>query len=268
MNYKLIILTNQIIEEEKPVLITESRAIFKQLKTLSSSEKVSFKLNFESLNLGQVLYGNSKQESAIIQKKNAKIVLKFYSVIKKVVKLAKKLQLNFDGTFYVDRLDEKKNNNDFIIESLLDIDFNGGNKYEKIISHASDFLAKENAINNMCDFKDNKCVSCRERNIDRVIGCCQKNCKFTHTGTCTVKNIACKLYMCDYQENRGYHFSPYHHPILKRYFNIIQRFICTALLFKSLEYQVKALKITKWVSVFVIWFAVISFILRTILLFV
>ena len=254
MEFKVIELTD---ENQKYIKIDSTKNCLNELKNLrvmsdKTPEKIRFCIDFKELNLGTKLYGSSKSESIILQANNCKIVLKLYKIVKKSFSIAKsllkKLKIEFDECIYVKGLSEKKNNNDFLISSMLDIDFNKGKKYEKIISHASDFLNLENIIHNMCDFKDNKCLSCRERNIDRVIGCCQKNCKFTHTGTCTVKNIACKLYMCDYIENKGYHFSPYYHPILKRYFNIIQRFACTAVLFRSLETQVKIIKASKYIT--------------------
>lgn len=273
MEYKVNNLTD---ENQKYIKIDLTKNCINELNSLKNSiaeksenqinianDEIRFCIDFNDLNLGTKLYGNSKEASSILQSQNCKIVLKIYKVIKKsfslAMKLSKKFNLKVSETIYIKNLDKKRNNNDFLISSMLDIDFNKGNRYEKIISHAADFLALENNIHNMCDFRDNKCLSCRERNIDRVIGCCQKNCKFTHTGTCTVKNIACKLYMCDYIENKGYYFSPYFHPILKRYFNIIQRFACTAVLFRSLETQVKIIKWTKYLtySAFLIIIAVI-----------
>lgn len=244
MEFKIVELTDKNIDFIK---IDKAGTFASKIKGLTEGSKVNFMLDYDDLNLDLKLYGSSKEESKKIQAFNANIVLEMYGYTLKAVKLALKLKLDFDGQIFVENLQLKKNNNDFLISAMLDIDLNKGNKYEKIISHASDFLNYENIINNMCDFKDNKCVSCRERNIDRVIGCCQKNCKFTHTGTCTVKNIACKLYMCDYIENKGYYFSPYHHPILKRYFSLVQRFACKAVLFKSLETQVKIIKASKFV---------------------
>jgi len=227
--------------------ISKSKDLLKKLKEfINDKNNINLKLSFNTLCLGTKLYGNSKEESKIIQKNNCKDILKLNSICEKVVKLLIKSKVDFNGKIFVENLEGKKNNNDFLIQSLLNLKFNKyKSKMEQIITFSSDYLSKENNLNNMCDFKDNKCVSCRERNIDRVIGCCQKNCKYTHTGICNVKNISCKLYMCDYVENRGYYFSPYYLPITKKYFSLTQRFFSTCLLFKSLEFQSKVLRYCK-----------------------
>lgn len=203
-------------------------------------------LGFDELNLNQKLYGNSKKESSKIQKNNTKILLKLFSKIKKSIKFLIKNNIDFNNEIYIENLSSKKNNNDILLAGFLDIEFNNtGNKYEKIIAYTCDFLGSENNLNNMCDFKENKCVSCQERNIDRVIGCCQKNCKFVHSGICNVKNVSCKLYMCDYVENKGFYFSPYYQPLLKKYLLFTQIVACRCMLFKSLDFEIKTLKITK-----------------------
>ena len=245
MNYKLIILTNQINEDKKPILITAGKAIFKQLKTLSQNTKVSFKINFESLNLGQVLYGNSKQESIKIQKKNAKIVLKLYAVVKKVVKLVKKLKLDFDGTIYVDRLDEKKNNNDLMLISMLNVDFNTNclKKMKVAYEGACDFFDAENSLNKMCDFHDNHCTKHRDKGIDKTTGCCPNFCKIRVPGApCAHKNLACKIFMCDYLINeKGYYFTPNTVPVLKKNMTALERATCFGSLCRTEKKSLKNL---------------------------
>lgn len=218
-----------------------------------TNKKINLSLSFDDLNLGQKLYGNSKQESSVIQKKNCKFILKLFSKVKKTIKFLIKNKIDFNETIFIEKLQEKKNNNDILLAGFLDIEFNKtGKKYEKIISYSCDFLSRENNLNNMCDFSENKCVSCRERKIDRAIGCCQKNCKFVHEGVCKVKNISCKLYMCGYVEDRGFYFSPYYQPLLKKYFLFTQIVACRCMLFKSLDFEVKTLKATKVISLLIL----------------
>ena len=232
--------------------INLEKSCFKNFKNIFNENRedksINLKLDFNTLNLGQKLYGNSKIESKNIQKNNCNLVLKVFSICKKIISFLLKNNIEFNGVFFIENLSQKKNNNDYLIISLLNLKFNDKkNKMNSIITYSCDFLNMENNINNMCDFRDNKCVSCRERNIDRIIGCCQKNCKFAHAGVCNVKNISCKLYMCDYLENKGYYFSPYYHPILKKHLSLVQRFVCTFMLFKSLDFQVKTLKFSKFI---------------------
>lgn len=257
-------LLEQNESDEKFIQIDDFKSTIYEINhsNLKSDEIVKLKLDFSTINLGEKLYGNDKLQSKLIQKKNCNLILKIESICERVIKYLLKNNFKFDGVIYVNNLKLKKNNNDFLIESLLNLKFNKyKDKMAQIIIFSCDYLAKENSLNNMCDFRDNKCVSCRDRNIDRVIGCCQKNCKFAHTGVCDVKNISCKLYMCSYIENKGYYFSPYYLPITKKYLNLCQRFFSTCLLFKPLEYQVKVLKFVKFLP-----FIFIAIILMVIIL--
>ncbi|MBQ8424849.1 MAG: hypothetical protein IJX17_02365 [Clostridia bacterium] len=232
--------------------------VLKNNYSINKFEKINLKLDFEVLGLGKKLYGKSKEESKMIQKSNCKMILKLNKTCEKLIKFLIKNNIDFGNKIYIQNLKEKKNNNDFLIYSLLNLKFNKyKDKMAQIITFSCDYLNAENTINNMCDFRDNKCVSCRDRNIDRVIGCCQKNCKFAHTGVCNVKNISCKLYMCDYIENKGYYFSPYYLPITKKYFSLTQRFVSTCLLFKSLDFQTKVLKLSKFLPLIFIAFIIV-----------
>lgn len=188
--------------------------------------------------------------------------MRFFRKIKKAIKFLIKHKIDVP-CIYIENLDKKKNNNDILLKGFLDIEFGeDGRKYEKIISYTCDFLSGENGLNNMCDFRDNKCLSCRERKIERAIGCCQKNCKFVHAGVCNVKNVACKLYMCDYVENRGFYFSPYHQPLLKKYLMFSEILACRCMLFKSLDFEVKTLKITKFSTICMAMLVITLIVLR------
>lgn len=216
----------------------------------------AFSIGFETLNLGEKLYGNSKKQSVEIQRENARKIIKLFKTCVAIVKVLKRCKKDFDGTFYVAGLKEKKNNNDFMLMALLDTKFNYGifKRMGAAVVYACDYLDKENEINNMCDFKNNKCVSHRENNIDKNTGCCPSFCKYTECKTCTIKNISCKLFMCDYLEDRGYYFTPHTIPILRRHLSVLERFICTGMLFKTTKKTIKKLWFIRW---FLILFGVL-----------
>lgn len=222
----------------------------------------AIKIDFDIMCLGVKLYGNSKKESYAIQKYNCKKIIKLFKVCKKVVKVLKKKKVEFDGTFYVKGLDKKKNNNDLMIVGLLDIDLNYKfkDRLGMSVHYACDYLDKENSINNMCDFKDNKCVKHREKNIDRSTGCCPPFCKYTKCKTCTVKNLSCKLFMCDYLEEKGYKFSPHTVPVLKRHLNFFERFMSIGLLFKTTKKTIKILWLIRFliIAYWIIFIGLIS----------
>lgn len=204
-----------------------------------------------SICLDVKLYGNSKKESILIQKENCKKMIKLYKVCKKIVKKLRHKKIEFDGTFYVDNLKRKKNNNDFLLSAMLDIyfNFNAFKRLGKATEYTSDYIDKENSLNNMCDFKDNLCVSHRELNKTGCTGCCPSFCKYTKQGVCTVRNLSCKIFMCDYLENKGYYFTPNTIPILKLHLSPFERFNCFGLLFKPEKKVISRLWLARILSV-------------------
>ena len=229
MEFKL----EELSKKKSDIVLNLTKESLLTLKA-NLKERIVVELDFEAMNLGQKLYGSNKKESIEIQKKNCKQVLQFFKVCTKAVKLLKK-KTKFDGVFYVKNLSQKKNNNDFMIVSLLDIRFNKkpNQVLSKVVNDACDYLDMENEINNMCDFKDNLCVSHRERGLKGKTGCCPSFCKHTTAAVCKVKNLACKIFMCNFLEDRGYYFSVHSIPVMKKHMNYLERFCLAGLLFRT-----------------------------------
>ena len=204
-----------------------------------------------SICLNVKLYGNSKKESILIQKDNCKRIIKLYKVCKKIIKKLRHKKIEFEGTFYVNNLKNKKNNNDFMLSAMLDtyFNFNAFKRLGKATEYASDYIDKENSLNNMCDFKDNLCVSHRELGKKGCTGCCPSFCKYTKQGVCTVRNLSCKIFMCDYLEKKGYYFTPNTIPILKLHLSFFERFNCFGLLFKPEKKVISRLWLARILSV-------------------
>ena len=214
----------------KYVEINEKSSLETIKKELVDAKAVA--IDFDYLNLATKLYGDNKKASIAIQKANCNLMMKVFKTCKKVVKLLKKSKFEFDGTFYVKGLKDKKNNNDFMLSSMLDtaLNYNCFKRLGMAVHYSCDYLDMENTINNMCDFKDNKCVNHRENSIKKTTGCCPSFCKYTECTVCTVKNLSCKIFMCDYLEDRGYYFTPHTIPVLKRHLNIFERFMLETIL--------------------------------------
>ena len=216
----------------------------KDLKNeLKTAKFTDISVGFEYLSLGTKLYGDGKKASIKIQQENCKKVIDVYKACKKAVKLIKKLKIEWSGVFYIDGLKDKKNNNDLMLIALLDTHFNY-NIFKRLgsaVHYSCDYLDKENEINNMCDFKDNKCVKHRELNIDKKTGCCPSFCKYVDCKVCNVKNLSCKIFMCNFLEDRGYYFTPHTIPVLKKHLNIVERFMCFGLLFKTTKKTISRL---------------------------
>lgn len=203
-----------------------SKDCLKNLK-LNYKPDMLFEIDKTALNLGQCLYGKTKQESIEIQRKNCKQVLKLYAVCKKVIKFLKRKRHGFDGIFYTKNLSEKKNNNDFMLCAMLHVNFfvNPFKRLAASYKYAADYLDMENSLNKMCDFRDNKCTKHRDLNDDRTTGCCSKTiCRYTCNAPCPTWNLACKIIMCDYIiEKKGYYFTPHTVPIMCQHFTFVER---------------------------------------------
>lgn len=210
-----------------------------------------FSINSKDFALDVCLYGQNKKETIEIQKQNAKKITKIFKVCAKAVKILKKHK-TFDGCFYVEDLSNKKNNNELLLCAMLDLKFNVSpvKRISAAIGYASDFIDKENEINNMCDFKDNLCVCHRDNKKKGISGCCPSFCKYTKAGVCNQKCLACKIFMCDYLINtKGYYFTAHTIPVLTKHLTFIERFFCFGLLFKTHKQTTNRIWCVRWLEI-------------------
>ena len=137
----------EVKKKDKFLIVKDNDSLIDVKKNYKNGDKIL--LDFDYLNLGEKLYGNNKKETKIIQKKNAKDVVKVY---RKLCSLSRKIRrIGFDGIFYISNEKEKKNNNDLMLEGMINIHFSKNifTKMSKSMLVACDFLDAENRINNM-----------------------------------------------------------------------------------------------------------------------
>lgn len=218
------------------------------------SKNCLFEIEYNCLNLGTKLYGNNKEETKKIQSANCKTMIKIYRKIAKIIKISKRHKINFNNTFYIKNLTEKKNNNDFQLKLMLDLRFNNNvfTRYTKSILYACKYLDNELKTENMCDFRDNKCIKHRYRNFDRNTGCCPSNCKFLDCKGCKTQNLSCKLILCDYLIEKGFYFSPTTLPILAIQMNYIERIFTWGMFFKSTKKTYGFMRLVRVLEIFTI----------------
>lgn len=257
MEFKIVEKQN---DNEEFFEITNEKTCIKRAKTLSQKQNVF--VEFNTLNLGTTLYGKTKKESLLIQKDNCKKILAFYKIVKKVIKILIKKNL-FDGTIFVNNLSSKKNNNDIMLVGLLDCDFNTKLffKMKKSYEYACDFLDAENSLNKMCNFYDNKCTKHREKGIEKSTGCCPNFCKIRVCGqACKHKNLACKIFMCDYLiKEKGFYFTPNTLPVLKKHMTLLERAFCFGILCRTEKKSLKFLWLIR--SLTILYILVMIFVL-------
>ena len=213
-------------EEKEYFIIDLSKDCLQKARKNLDSIK-AFEIDENALSLGVCLYGATKKESIEIQKQNCKQMLKLYALCVKLVKILKRKKFNFDGVFYTKGLASKKNNNDYMLKTMLEVKFNVKpfKKLSASYTYAADFLDMENSLNKMCDFRDNKCTKYRNIKSDRTTGCCSNViCKYTCNAPCPTWNLACKIIMCDYLiEKKGFYFTPHTLPIMRKNFSYLER---------------------------------------------
>ncbi len=213
-------------ENKKYAVIDLSKECLRNIKS-NLMDIEAFEIDVNVLNLAETLYGKTKKESVEIQKRNCKQMLSLFKVCKRLIKMLKREKCGFDGVFYVAGLENKKNNNDFSLVCMLDVHFNVKpfKKLSASYTYAADYLDKENSLNKMCDFRDNKCTKYRNIKSERTTGCCSKViCKYTCNAPCPTWNLACKIIMCDYVIDKfGFYFTPHTIPIMKRHFSFLER---------------------------------------------
>lgn len=220
------------------------------------SEKKGLKKNLLSnqllldaglLGLSFSLYGKTKQESIKIQKNSSKNLIKLYRICKKVIKSLGVSEI----TFYAYGLKNKKNNNDFMLIAMLETGFaKRTDRFKLAYESACEFLDKENSLNNMCDFKGNRCAKHRAKGIDKNTGCCASFCKLRVDGTsCPHKNLSCKIFMCDYLiKEKGFYFTPNTLAILKLHFSPLERVCTFGLLCRTEKKSLKFLRFIRFVE--------------------
>lgn len=110
--------------------------------------------------------------------------------------------------------------------------------YNYLYDSICDFLDNEFVTKNICGFKNDKCKI--KANTDVTMGCCHHNgnkyfgilygsklctCEYLIDRRCTAQCITCKLFTCDELEKEGIKYTVNNIPLLKYFFNPIQKFV-------------------------------------------
>lgn len=189
-------------------------------------------------------------------KKNAEIIIRKISKLRKKADFFKKsLKINIKDRDSIE-LHKIDNMYEFYIcvaIKAVQID----NKKERcnfLYDEICYFLDHVCRINNLCDFKNDKCFV--KQNTDVTMGCChhfpdkklgifyQKKmipCEYLGEKGCITKAIGCKLYMCPEVNKKGYKFTVNNVLLVKYFFNIIQKIIIVNGIFDTKENIMKRL---------------------------
>jgi len=110
-------------------------------------------------------------------------------------------------------------------------------RYELIYDYISDYLDQDRTHKNYCDFKNDECIANRlGRSVHEKNGCCYIHragiCSHLKHGECSIKNIPCKLFVCEYLESQGIKYDLNKILPLKKFLNMKQRHILKRTYFK------------------------------------
>lgn len=219
---------NKINKEKNIIRINRDYNI----RSLASYKDVNIVLDSEFLNINTCLFGKNEKETKSIQKDNYKKIKLAYKKTTKLIKFLKKNNINFHNSIYYDT-DKISNNNDKMLEFMINLKSikNPIKKLEEQISFTCDYLDGEMKMNNNCQFENGKCI--KYRNSGEISSCCKADCKYGFP--CSIKNIACKIFMCDFLRTRGYVFYVKYMFSLKKNLTLIDREICKSCLFVPLR---------------------------------
>lgn len=206
------------------------------LNELKAYQNVTIVIDGDFLNINKCLFGKNEKETKCIQKNNYKQLKLAYKKIAKIIKFLKKNNIKFNNAIYID-IDKKFNTNDKMLEFMINCKHikNPLKKLEDQIAFTCDYLDSEVKINNICQFENGKCIKYRDSKENS--SCCKANCKYGFP--CSIKNIACKIFMCDLIKSMGYVFYVEYIFSLRKNLTIIDRLICKTCLFLPLKKVMK-----------------------------
>lgn len=106
-------------------------------------------------------------------------------------------------------------------------------RYSKIYDNICGFLDNEFKEYNYCDFKNNKCIAQRDKDMSKYTlseenGCCyipetKAQCNKLNLGKCEIKCCACKLIVCKYLKKYGIEYYVHDNLELNSFFSPIQK---------------------------------------------
>lgn len=167
----------------------------------------------------------------------------FYKIIKKekdkstVLSLMYKDKIVDDYKELIDKVDEELKFKIYSVEAANIKDIR--ERYSYIYDIVCDFLDEKFNNNNICDFKENRCISVRNNSHckESLNGCCYGRnrglCKNFKDGKCTIKSLSCKLFTCRYLKKNKVKFKVNNIPLLKYFFNNKQKYILDTSIFKD-----------------------------------
>lgn len=164
-----------------------------------------------------------------------KILLDIYNKIIKLYRVCEKKKIKVKDIYLVNY--DKAINNNYMIKELDFLLSVYLLEYEDRINYIYDYMCNylddEFTKFNLCDFRNNKCVSkrnleCKGYKDPVIYGCCYtmgRVCPNLCNGRCTIKCLPCKFFTCRYLEKRGIKYRPWDYLVIRLFFSYRQMII-------------------------------------------
>ena len=114
-------------------------------------------------------------------------------------------------------------------------------RYSYIYDVVCDYLDNEFIRKDKCNFCNNKCIAIRNGYYfsESIAGCCygrkRGTCLKFKNNTCSIKSISCKLFTCKYLKSKDIKYKINDIPLLKYFFDIVQKYIISIAMMKDKE---------------------------------
>jgi len=228
--YNYISLGDKIIKEKDIVIVVDNNLL--RLDTLFEVEELDMYLdNYEeNISFFEKNYFNKNYS-----KLKDKILLSVYRKIINIYKYSKRYNIKIKDIYLIN-YDKNIDNNYMIneLDHLISIYLLDEEKrINYIYDYMCDYLDQEFVRFNLCDFKDNKCVSRRDLECNGcknlvTYGCCYTKgrvCPNLINYRCTIKNLPCKFFTCRYLEKRGIKYRPWDYLMIRLFLSYRQMII-------------------------------------------
>ncbi|MCL2383147.1 MAG: hypothetical protein FWC79_03115 [Oscillospiraceae bacterium] len=178
-------------------------------KTIAKSEKLILKIDFNNMKNSD--YKNILKKLFTVKKKMSRKKITFGIKGQENILLGYLINYDKNDQKHIDFI---HGINAIFHSTLYDM-------YSYIYDVVCGYLDYQFAANDLCGFKDDKCV------CDKKMGCCAgfKKCKYLGDEFCSIKCISCKLFTCPHLWSEGVRFYIKDILLLETFFNEVQKYL-------------------------------------------
>jgi len=244
--YNYVFLDDKIIDVKDIIIVIDNSLL--RIDNLDEIKYLDKCLNSYDDNIN--FFGKNKFNKNYTKIKDQKL-LDIYKKIIKIYRYSYKYNIKIKDIYLVNY--DKNINNNYMIYELDNLIsaylLNYEDRINFIYDYMCDYLDKEFNDFNLCDFRDNKCVSRRELECNGcknpvVYGCCYTKgrvCPNLINSRCTIKSLPCKFFTCRYLEKRGIKYRPWNYLIIRLFLSYKQMSILDQYLYTPKEVIMKRL---------------------------